>query len=84
MATKDDLKTWLVEALEILGGRGTIVAICRTVWDGHAEELTAPGTFSIRSSTTLDGPRSLRRKGVMKSAEVSPEGIRELAAKQAE
>ncbi len=85
MATKDDLKTWLVEALEILGGRGTIVAICRTVWDGHAEELTSSGNLFYTWQYDIRwAANRLRREGVMKSAEVSPEGIRELAAKQAE
>ena len=43
MATKADLKTWVIEALETLGGSGTVVQVTREVWERHEHDLRASG-----------------------------------------
>jgi len=82
MATKDDLKTWLVEALESLGGRGTIVTICKAVWEKHGGELQESGNLFFTWQYDIRwAANRLRRENVMKSAEISPEGLWELAGR---
>lgn len=39
MATKADLKDWIVAALRDLGGEATIVAVARHIWESHEADL---------------------------------------------
>lgn len=41
MATKNDLKDWIVDALRHLGGRGRIMS--KHIWDQHENDLRASG-----------------------------------------
>lgn len=43
MATRHDLDSWVREALDVLGGRGTVVAVARIVWQRHEDELKSSG-----------------------------------------
>ncbi len=43
MATKSDLKAWIVQALSAQGGRASIPAVAKHVWDNHEAELKASG-----------------------------------------
>ena len=43
MVSKDDLKTWVLEALRDLGGSGRIAKICQHIWENHEQELQASG-----------------------------------------
>lgn len=43
MAAGDYLRRWVLEALEHLGGRGTIVEVCRQIWHSHETDLRALG-----------------------------------------
>ena len=43
MADRDDLKLWVVQALKSMGGKGSIVDICRHIWENHEAELKASG-----------------------------------------
>jgi hypothetical protein len=45
MATKDDLMRWTVEALEELGGSGTVLQVSQVVWRRHEQELRASGSM---------------------------------------
>ena len=66
MAAKEDLKAWLVEALEELGGSGKIVQICVIVWKHHEMDLKTSGDlfftwqYDIRWAAT-----SLRKEGIL-------------------
>ena len=40
---KADLKTCVLEALRDLGGSGTVVEVCRQVWQRHEPELRSSG-----------------------------------------
>lgn len=43
MATKQDLVHWVLEALGELGGRGTVVQVCKVVWQRHELDLRSSG-----------------------------------------
>lgn len=43
MATRDDLKDWILDALEEMQGRGTIVDVSRAIWLAHREDLDLSG-----------------------------------------
>lgn len=43
MATKDDLQAWVLEALGILGGTGTVIEVSKTIWQIHEDELRRSG-----------------------------------------
>lgn len=80
MATKEDLQQWLVEALRAQSGRGSIVELCRYVWEHHeaelrkSEDLFFTWQYDIRWAAT-----QLRGRRVMRPAKDSPFGIWELA-----
>ena len=79
MATKYDLRNWLVVALEENGGKASIVEACRHLWDNHQDELRASGDlfftwqYDVRWAAT-----ELRQTGIMKPASLSPRGVWEL------
>lgn len=71
---------WLLEALEGIGGKGSIVEICKFVWENHKDELETSGDlfytwqYDIRWTAW-----QLREQGKMKQDNLSPKGIWELA-----
>jgi len=79
MATKHDLQEWLVSALKALGGRGSIVDVCRQVWDAHEADLRKSGDlfytwqYDIRWAATR-----MRVAGTMRPHDSSLKGIWEL------
>jgi hypothetical protein len=81
MAKKDDVTDWVVNALKALGGRASLVAVARQIWSSHESELRSSGDlfftwqYDMRWSANI-----LRAKGTMKPAQVSGNGIWELAS----
>lgn len=67
MATKDDLRGWVVEALHAMGGSGRPVGVCREVWQRHEDDLRRSGDlfytwqYDIRSAAP-----ALRNEGRLK------------------
>jgi hypothetical protein len=43
MADKQQLKSWVLEALLELGGSGSVVDVCEVVWRRHEPELRTSG-----------------------------------------
>lgn len=43
MADKTVLQDWVVEALKHLGGSGSIIDVCRVIWQRHEHDLRASG-----------------------------------------
>ncbi|MBN1546266.1 MAG: hypothetical protein JW902_06370 [Syntrophaceae bacterium] len=81
MATKFDLRDWLVEALKSKRGKGaTIVEVCKYIWQKYEKDLRASGDlfytwqYDVRWAAT-----ELRKTGKMKSAAISPQGVWELS-----
>ena len=80
MATKHDLVDWLHEALQVLGGAGTIPNLCRQVWENHESDLKASGDLFYTWQYDIRwAAYQLRQSGTMKSDKKSRKGIRELA-----
>lgn len=79
MAKKNELKIWVVEALQKNGGSLQLIDICKYVWEKHEKELRDSGDlfytwqYDIRWAAT-----SLREDGVLSPADESPRGIWEL------
>lgn len=79
MATRNDLVTWLKDALAARGGRGTIVELCREIWQQHEPELRLSGDlFFTWQYDVRWAAHRLREAGVMKSDGESPTGVWEL------
>ncbi|AEH45230.1 hypothetical protein Thein_1364 [Thermodesulfatator indicus DSM 15286] len=79
MADKYDLRDWLVEALRANGKSARIVDVCKYIWDKYEDELRASGNlfytwqYDVRWAAT-----ELRKTGIMKAANMSPQGVWEL------
>jgi len=43
VATKQDLRNWVIEALVHLDGAGSVVEVSRQVWEEHETDLRASG-----------------------------------------
>ena len=43
MAVRDVLRDWLVEALESLGGSGSVLEVSQEVWRLHQREIESTG-----------------------------------------
>ena len=79
MVTKEILRAWLIEALRANNGIGTIVEVCKYIWDHYENELRISGDlfftwqYQVRWAAT-----ELRKDGVMRAAHLSPKGFWEL------
>ena len=79
MATKLDLADWLLEALRTNGGGGTIVQLCKHIWEKHESDLRSSGDlFYTWQYDVRWAANELRRTGKMKPVEMSPKGLWEL------
>ena len=74
--TKEYMIDWLIEALESLGGEGSVVQVCKIVWERHEQDLRQSGNvfytwqYDIRWAATI-----LRHEGKIKPADLSPKGV---------
>lgn len=79
MLSRHDLPQILEEALKYLGGQGTIVEVCRYIWENYEKELRESNDlfytwqYDIRWAAT-----ALRKANKMHSAEMSPTGTWQL------
>jgi len=81
VANKHDLVDWLTEALEAHGGRGSIVELCREIWQGHEPELRLSGDlFYTWQYDVRWAAYTLRESGTLKPDAESPQGIWEIAS----
>lgn len=80
MANQDVLDTWVIEALQAIGGKSTIVEIAKEIWKRHEDDLRASGDlfYTWQYDYRWSGKR-LRDKRVIKAVEVSPRGVWVLA-----
>ncbi len=75
MATRADLKDWVVEALESFGGVGVIVEVAKHIWDKHNKDLQSSGDlyytwqYDMRWAVT-----KLRNEKIILPAKVSKRG----------
>lgn len=77
---RETMTEWVVDALQQLGGRGTILEISRRVWELHEPDIRAAGDllydwqYELRWAGDI-----LRRDGVLRPTDEVPRGIWELA-----
>jgi hypothetical protein len=80
MATKYDLDAWIVEALGDLDGKGTIVQICRHVWERHEDDLRHSGDLFYTWQYDIRwAAQRLRDQLVLVPAAQTPRGVWHLA-----
>ena len=74
--TRKDMPLLVRICLEELGGKGTLVDVCRVLWAHYEDELKASGDvlytwqYDIRWAAT-----DLRKSGIMKDASDCPKGV---------
>ena len=82
MATRSDLVDWLEQALQESGGRGTIVDLCRQVWERHEQDLRNSGDLFFTWQYEIRwAAHKLRESGTMLPAPRSPKGLWILAGR---
>lgn len=76
MATKRDLESWVMDAIDALGGGGTVVEISREVWSRHEPDLRASGDLFYTWQYDMRwAAQRLRDAGKLMSAADAPHGI---------
>jgi hypothetical protein len=71
VATKQDLRAWVVAALREAGGSASVVEVARSIWSRHRDELELSGDlfftwqYDIRWAAMV-----LRKDGVIAPAQV--------------
>ena len=74
MASREDLKTWVIEALKAYGGSARIVQICEYIWNKYEAELRESGDlFYVWQYNMRWVGTQLRKEGVLQP---NPPGIR--------
>jgi len=77
--TKNDLPNELYKTLKMLGGKATLLEICKAFWGSHENELRNSGDlfytwqYDIRWAAT-----DLRKTGRMVAAQSSSQGVWEI------
>jgi hypothetical protein len=81
MARAREMMTeWVVEALQQLGGSGTILDIARRIWVRHEADIRAAGDLLYEWQYELRWAGDILRKdGVLRPTGDVPRGVWELA-----
>lgn len=73
MATRRDLDEWILEALDALDGRGTIVDVSRWIWESKRRALESSGDLLYTWQYDLRwAVKRLRLRKKLKEAHDSP------------
>lgn len=74
--TRADLPAIVFEALEKLGGKGTIAQICKYIWDNYEEDLRNSGElFYLWQYDMRWAGQQLRNDGKLVKSQKAPRGI---------
>lgn len=80
MATKYDLQTWVLEALEALGGSGTVVEVAKEIWQRHEADLRSSGDLFYTWQYDMRwAAQALRDTGRAKQTKGGRRGLWELS-----
>ncbi len=80
MADKSDFAIWIVDALQTKGGSASLLDVCKYIWKEHEVELRQSGdTFYTWQYDVRWAAHRLRLRGVLKTVDLSPRGVWELA-----
>jgi len=76
---KQDLEKCVVAALDAYNGKATIVQIAKFIWSNYEKDLKESGDLFFTWQYDMRwAANQLRRKRIIKEAEISPKGIWEL------
>jgi hypothetical protein len=76
MPFKDDLKQWVLEAIDAHHGRANLVDVAKHIWDHHEADLRGHGEgFYTWQYDMRWAAQSLRDEGILADAETTPRGI---------
>lgn len=74
VASKVDLKRWILEAIELKGGSATVTEVAKDIWEHHEAELRASGDLFFTWQYDMRwAAQSLRGEGKLAP---SPRGTR--------
>ena len=77
---KGHLQTWVVEALEDLGGSARLIDVSRKIWEHHEQDLRDSGELFFKWQDDMRwAAKELRTSGKLKKVEASRSGLWELA-----
>lgn len=66
MADKSDLQIWVLESLRFLGGTGSVIEVCKHVWQVHEADLRASGDlFYLWQYDIRWAAQALRDRGLL-------------------
>jgi hypothetical protein len=67
MATREDMKTWVIVALKSLGGKGWPKDVAKHIWDNHEGDLKKSGSLLYTWQYDVRwAAQSLRDTGILK------------------
>lgn len=68
MASREDMKLWVVRALKSLGGKGWPKDVAKFIWDNYESELKNSGNLLYTWQYDVRwAAQSLRNEGVLKA-----------------
>lgn len=74
--TRADLPAMVIEALDSLNGRGTIVQICKYIWEKYEQDLRKSGDLFYRWQYDMRwAGQQLRDTGKLTKADETPRGV---------
>lgn len=79
MLIRDNLKTFVLEALVVHNGKAHLTQVAKHIWDNHLVEIQA--ATSLKYTWQYDmrwAATRLRKEGVLKPAESCDKGVWEL------
>jgi hypothetical protein len=75
MATREDIRGWVIQALRANGGRAKVVEVARHIWDHHEAELRSSGDLFLTWQYDMRwAALILRKSGQMKPAATGDKG----------
>ena len=69
MASKTDLKDWVVEALKAKGGEGSILYVAQYIWEHHETDMKNTPLFYTWQYDMRWAATELRKKGQLIAAD---------------
>ena len=67
MATREDIRDWVIEALKTLGGKGWPKDVAKYIWDHYEPELKQSGNLLYTwQYDTRWAAQNLRNTGILK------------------
>jgi hypothetical protein len=76
MPYKDDLKVWVLEAVDAHQGEATLIQVAKHIWDNHEDHLRSYGEgFYTWQYDMRWAAQYLRDEGILSQADDTPRGV---------